>query len=244
MKIFRSIIWHIACFLVVVTWTLTICLCAPFRQVKFSLVSSWSRTMTWLTKIMYGIEYKIEGEEHLKAGPAIFISKHQSAWETIAFLGILPRTCAILKKSLMYLPFFGWSLWLTHQIPIDRSQGIRSLKFIIREGQVRLKSGVSILVFPEGTRVAPYTHPHFQKSALALAKTSHFPIIPIAHNAGSVWPRNAFFKKPGLVTIVIGEPYYPADKSLSEIEQDLYTWMKTTMERIEGPRPSSPSTDY
>ncbi len=244
MSVVRSIAWYLACSLMVLLWTLLICLLAPFRSVKFALVRAWSRIMTWLTKIIYGIDYAIEGQEHLQTGPAIFLSKHQSAWETMALLGILPKTCAILKKSLMYLPFFGWSLWLTDQIPIDRSQGMRSLKIIIREGQTRLKSGVSILVFPEGTRVPPYTHPRFQKSALALAKASGFPIIPIAHNAGLLWPRNSFLKKPGQVNVVIGAPYYSADKPLSEIEQDLYTWMKTQMERIEGPRPSSPETDY
>jgi 1-acyl-sn-glycerol-3-phosphate acyltransferase len=204
----------------------------PFA-LKSRISRQWSKLNLRFGQVICGLDYQILGGEHLNSAPAVFMCKHESAWETIAFNGILPPGCFVLKKSLLLIPFFGWGMKLTRHIPIDRSKGIRAFKEVIKIGQERLNQGLSIIIFPEGTRVAPRSHPEFLKSGAALAKATGYPIIPVAHNAGLCWRKNSFIKYPGLITIVIGPPITTKDYTIDQINEMTHAWVKAQMEQIE-----------
>jgi 1-acyl-sn-glycerol-3-phosphate acyltransferase len=160
--------------------------------------------MLWCLRALCGIRWTVEGHEHLPATPSVILSKHQSAWETLAFQQIFPPQVHVLKRELLWLPFFGWGLALMSPIAIDRRRGVAALRSIARRGQKRLEQGFWVVVFPEGTRVAPGESRDYQPGGAWLAAASGAPVVPVAHNAGLYWPRNAFVKRPGTVTIRIG----------------------------------------
>lgn len=232
----RAIALYLAVTITLILWTIVLFIAWPFgRGPTLAVERSWSRLVTHLARWICGIRFRIEGLENLPNRPVIFFSKHQSAWETLVMPSLLPANCFVCKKSLLNIPVFGWAMRITHHIPIDRSQGVQALKSVIKEGKDRLSKGLSIVIFPEGTRVPPLANPTFHKSGSALARATHAPIVPIAHNAGQCWRRNSFLKTPGLITIVIGQPIPTEGRSVEEINQDAYQWITTTMARLESP---------
>src|SRR5207237_1759673 len=176
------------------------------RMLRYRIISGWWCLVVWLARAILGIRWQVEGREHLPARPAVSLSKHQSAWETMAFQLIFPPQVHVLKRELLWIPFFGWGLALMSPIAIDRSRGVAALRNMANRGRERLEQGFWIVVFPEGTRVAPGERRDYQLGGAWLAAASGAPIVPVAHNAGLVWPRNAFLKRPGTVTVRIGPP--------------------------------------
>lgn len=180
--------------------------CALPRMARYRFISGWSCIILFLARRILRIDWRVEGREHLPARPAVILSKHQSAWETIAFQQIFPPQVHVLKRELLWIPFFGWGLALMSPIAIDRSRGVAALRSIARRGRERLAQGFWVIIFPEGTRVAPGERRPYQLGGAWLAAASGAPVVPVAHNAGLVWPRNAFVKRPGTVTVRIGPP--------------------------------------
>src|SRR5215212_10670673 len=118
------------------------------------MTSRWGVMVIWLAEVICGIQYRIKGYENLPDAPVVLLSKHQSAWETIAYLRIMPRPLVyVFKKALTYIPFFGWGIALLRMIPIDRSKGKDAITQIIEHGRKRLADGQWIIMFPEGTRI-------------------------------------------------------------------------------------------
>jgi len=208
------------------TWPL------PYPQ-RYRFISLWARFAVRLARAVCGIRWRVEGREHLPAGPAIVFAKHQSAWETFAFQDIFPMQTWVLKRELLWIPFFGWGLALLKPIAIDRGAGRRAVRQVIEQGQKRLKRGVWIVVFPEGTRVAPGTTRRYGIGGAALAAESGYPVVPVAHNAGSYWPRNGFLKKPGTIRVAIGPVIHTHGKSAEEINKQAEAWIEATMAKIE-----------
>jgi len=186
----------------------------------------------WLARVILGIHYQVEGREHLPATPCVVLSKHQSAWETIAFQQIFPPLSFVLKKSLLRIPFFGWGLALFSPIAIDRAAGREAMKQVETQGKARLASGFWVLVFPEGTRVAPGQKGQYQPGGPWLASKSGVPVLPVAHNAGRCWPKNAFIKHPGLITVVIGPAIPTAGRKPAQILAEAEAWIENTMQRL------------
>src|SRR5690242_3896345 len=174
------------------------------RLVRYRIISGWSRLVILLARSILGIRWHIEGSEHLPSRPAVILAKHQSAWETMAFQLIFPPQVHVLKRELLWIPFFGWGLALMSPIAIDRSRGVAALRAIARRGRERLEQGFWVVVFPEGTRVRPGERRPYQLGGAWLAAEAGAPVVPVAHNAGLVWPRNAFLKRPGTVVVRIG----------------------------------------
>ena len=175
------------------------------RQARWRAISGWSRCVIWLARVLLGLTYRVEGLEHLPGNPAVILSKHQSAWETIAFQIIFPPHVHVLKRELLWLPFFGWGLALMSPIAIDRGRGPRALRQMAEQGAARLAQGFCILVFPEGTRVSPGRTGTYRIGGAWLAVSTGAPVVPVAHNAGLYWGRNAFTKRPGEIRVVIGK---------------------------------------
>jgi len=193
---------------------------------RYRIISGWSRLVVYVAKIIVGIDWRIEGAEHLPARPAVILAKHQSAWETMAFQLIFPPQVHVLKRELLWIPFFGWGLALMSPIAIDRSRGVAALRAIARKGRERLEQGFWVIVFPEGTRVRPGERRPYQLGGAWLAAASGAPIVPVAHNAGLFWPRNAFLKRPGTVTVRIGPAIESANQDPKALNELAEKWIE------------------
>ena len=205
MSLARSVLFALSLVIVTPPYAVIALLSAPLpRMTRYRIISGWSRLILWLSRAILGIEWRVEGRENLPSQPSVILAKHQSAWETLAFQHIFPPQVHVLKRELLWIPFFGWGLALMSPIAIDRSRGVAALRAIARRGQKRLEQGFWVVVFPEGTRVAPGESRDYQPGGAWLAAASGAPVVPVAHNAGLYWPRNAFLKRPGTVTIRIG----------------------------------------
>ena len=227
MTLLRSSLFALALTMITPPYALLALATFPLpRMLRYRVISGWSRLVIFLSRAILRIDCRIEGRENLPARPAVILSKHQSAWETLAFQQIFPPQVHVLKRELLWIPFFGWGLALMSPIAIDRSRGFAALRNIARRGRERLEQGFWIVVFPEGTRVAPGERRDYQLGGAWLAAASGAPIVPVAHNAGRVWPRNAFLKRPGTVTVRIGPPIETANRDPKALNALAETWIE------------------
>lgn len=204
------------------------------RQMRYRVITRWSRFMLWCAERICGIRYRVLGAENIPAGPSIILSNHESAWETLAFQVIFPPQVWVVKRELLWIPFFGWGLAMLSPIAIDRRSGARALKQTLTQGRERLAQGFSIVVFPEGTRSAPGETGNFQLGGAWLAAQTRAPVVPVAHNAGQCWPRNAFIKHAGTITVSIGPLVPSAGRKAPEIMRDVERWIGEEMRRIDA----------
>lgn len=201
---------------------------------RYRIITTWSRCVIWAARVVCGIRYRVVGAEHLPQRPCIILSKHQSAWETLALQLIFPPQVWVLKKELLRVPFFGWGLAMLSPIAIDRSARREALQQLIDQGRQRLAAGFCIVIFPEGTRVAPGRRGHYRPGGARLAVATGTPVIPVAHNAGLRWGRNAFIKQPGLVTVSIGAPIDPQGMGVEDLARRVEDWIEGEMPRLES----------
>ena len=186
----------------------------PTRQ-KF--LSQWAIFCIWWLKITLNIKTNVVGIENIINPPYIIISNHQSTWETLAFQTIFPAHTWVLKRELLWLPVFGWSLAFLNPIIINRGEKINAMKKVIKQGADRLEKGISIVIYPEGTRQPYKKLGVYQNGGSAIAKKTGYSIVPVYHNAGKIWPKGSFIKKPGVITIVIGEAISQSNLKPSEV---------------------------
>lgn len=209
----------------------------PFKW-RYKVVSHWAVTNLWLLKVICGIRYEVEGEELIPDEPCVVLCKHQSAWETLALQAIFPPQVWVLKRELLWIPFFGWGLASLNPIAIDRKAGRKALQQVVEQGKDRLKSGAWVVVFPEGTRVAPGTMKKFGIGGARLATDSGHSVIPVVHDAGKIWPKDGFIKHPGVIKLKIGAKIPTQGKTATEINDIVFEWMQTEMAMLEGQQTS------
>ncbi|MGH8706894.1 MAG: lysophospholipid acyltransferase family protein [Burkholderiales bacterium] len=227
MTLLRSTLFALA--LAVVTPPYALAALATFglpRLTRYRIISGWSRLVVRLARALCGIRWTVEGREHLPAKPAVILAKHQSAWETLAFQEIFPPQVLVLKRELLWIPFFGWGLALMSPIAIDRANGRAALRDIARRGKERLAQGFWVVIFPEGTRVRVGEKRDYQQGGAWLAAQCGVPVVPVAHNAGRLWPRNAFLKQPGNVTVRIGPAIPTAGRDAKQISAAAEAWIE------------------
>jgi 1-acyl-sn-glycerol-3-phosphate acyltransferase len=226
----RSLIFFLAKAIMTIPFSLLSVLIFPLPgMARYRFISQWSGIVDWLARVICGITYRVEGLENLPTEPAVILSKHQSAWETIVFQQIFPPLSFVLKKNLLYIPFFGWGLALFSPIAINRAAGREALKQIETQGRARLKSGFWVLIFPEGTRVAPGEAGRFQVGGAFLAVKAKVPVVPVAHNAGRFWPKNGFLKYPGEIVVRIGKPISTIDRKAAQVLAESENWIVNAM---------------
>ena len=233
MHLIRSFLFAIILALVTIPYALfgILIFWAP-PMTRHRLITTWVPIMMWVIRHVLGIRYRVIGRENLPATASVVLSKHQSAWETIALQQILPPLCYVLKRELLRVPFFGWGLASIPGIAIDRAAGKDAMSQVVEQGRARLKEGLWVVVFPEGTRVAPGTSRRYKPGGAILAKRAGVPVVPIAHNAGEFWKRNAFIKRPGEIVVSIG-PVIPVKGEKAEaVNERAEAWIEAEMRRL------------
>jgi len=208
---FRSLIFTLSFYCV--TFIL-ILLTLPFyfflpRLCAWRVARAWIRTSLWLAKAIVGIDYRVEGEKHIPQGACIVAAKHQSAWETMALLLHFADPVLILKRELMFIPFFGWYMAKVGVIAINRGAPIKAMKAVIKGAKEKAAEGRQILIFPEGTRRIPGAEPDYKPGIAALYGELDLPVVMVAHNAGLYWPRDNFRRYKGQILVRILPPLLP-----------------------------------
>ncbi len=218
-----TVIWATACFGFVFL---------PYRQ-RYWMITRWNVFVSFAARALCGIRWEVRGMENLPHGPAILLSKHQSAWETIFYCWLMPRPLIfVFKKSLLYIPFFGWGLAMLRMIAIDRSKGRDAMAQVIAVGQRRLDDGQWVIMFPEGTRTPVGSQGKYKAGGAILAIGTKAPVIPIAVNSGDCWPRNAFIKTPGTIIVSIGPAISPEGLGPAELIAKTESWIESEMRVI------------
>ncbi|MCU0983971.1 MAG: 1-acyl-sn-glycerol-3-phosphate acyltransferase [Acetobacteraceae bacterium] len=183
-------------------------------RAAIALVRWWAGRVLGLLRLVAGIDVRVTGQEHLPAaGPGLIAAKHQSAFDTIIWLSLLPHPAYVLKAELMLIPFYGWFCRRTGMIGVDRGAGAAAMRSLLREADIAFADGRQVVIFPQGTRVAarPGTaarHP-YQPGISALYARSGLPVVPVATDSGRFWPRRSFLKHPGAITVAILPPITP-----------------------------------
>lgn len=238
MVTFRSVIFYLGVLPMTVVFSILGILILPLDQrTRYTVVTQWSRFALWWLRISCGLRSRISGVENIPAAPSVIFCKHQSAWETMALQFIFPPHVQVVKRELLYVPFFGWGLASLNPIAIDRSAGAKALRQVLRVGTERIEQGWWVLLFPEGTRTAPGDKREFSPSAAALALRAGCPLVPVAHNAGVFWSRNAMTKFSGEIQLVIGPALDGTDKSAAELTAEAAAWVEAQCAKM----PQSPS---
>jgi len=202
---------------------------------RYRIIRGWARLMLVLVERICGIRYRVRGAEHIPSQPCVVLSKHQSAWETMAFQAIFPPQVQVIKRELLWIPFFGWGLAMVSPIAIDRGSGIRALKQMIEQGKDRLQRGFCVIVYPEGTRMAPGARGRYQTGGAAIAVHAGAPVVPVAHDAGRYWRRKAFRKYPGTITVSIGAAIDSRGMKAEALTRQAETWIESEMTRLDRP---------
>ncbi|MFC0268979.1 lysophospholipid acyltransferase family protein [Kushneria aurantia] len=248
MKLLRSLLFYAGYLLAITVGAFTLlplALVLPLGG-RFRVLNLYNRFIVAWFGLCCGVRYRIEGRDNIPDGAVVMLANHQSEWETLFLQTLKMPLCTVLKQELLRIPVFGWGLRLLKPIPLDRSKPSKALRQVLSEGAERLSQGLSVLLFPEGTRVPPGQRRRFNKSGVHIACRAGVPVLPIAHNAGEHWPGHGVIKHPGQIRVVIGAPIATAERSPEAVTRDVEQWIETQLARIsEVPRPveaASPGT--
>ena len=227
MILLRAVLFNIAFFGLTALVSLgALPLLAAPRQGIMAVARFWARASVTLLRVIVGVRVELHGMDRIPPGPVVIAAKHQSAFDTIVWLTLLPDTAYVLKKELLSIPFYGWHLRKSGMIPVDRAGGGGALRSMLRSAQAALAEGRQVVIFPEGTRTAPGQRVPYQPGVVAIAGLGLAPVIPVATDSGRVWARRALLKRPGVIRISVLPPLppgLPRAKLLAELEAAIET---------------------
>lgn len=208
---------------------------------RFKFITGWCCLNLLGARWICGIRHRVVGGENVpaRASPHIVMSKHSSTWETLALNFLFPPLAFVAKKELLSIPFFGWAFTLASPITIDRKAGKDAMEQIIEQGQERIRQGFWIVVYPEGTRIRAGTRARYKTGGARLAIALGLPIVPVAHNAGYLWPKGAGGKQAGTITVSIGRPISPEGKDMQELTGEVESWIEAEVQRLGNPLAAS-----
>lgn len=236
----RVVLFYVLLSLTALVWCLISLVFAPFmpfrKRYRF-VIQTWCRSAVWLAKTVVGLRYEVTGQENIPETPCVILSKHQSTWETFFLSAYFEPLSQVLKRELLYVPFFGWAMLLLKPIAIDRENPKAALRQLAKQGHERLMQGAWVLIFPEGTRVPVGQTGKFSRGGTALAVNADRPVLPIAHNAGMFWPKAGWGKRPGTIRVVIG-PAMRAEsegpRAIAELNQRAEDWINVQVSQLEA----------
>jgi 1-acyl-sn-glycerol-3-phosphate acyltransferase len=197
----------------------------PYRRRYETVVRSWARVQLGAARVLCGLDYVVEGREHIPAGSHISMWRHSSTWETIAQVLIFPPQAWVLKREILWIPAVGWATRLMRPIAINRSAGGAAVNQVVAQGQQRLAAGMWILIYPEGTRVGVGERRRYGISGALLGAAAGCKIVPVAHNAGRYWARRGLLKRRGTIRVVIGPPIDCAGREARDILEQTRAWI-------------------
>ena len=230
----RSVLFLLGLLIVTPIFSILVILLFPLPNVMRSRIASgWAHFVMFWLRLTCNLDYQVRGQENMPDHPSIILSKHQSAWETIGLQTIFPPQVWVMKRSLLLIPFLGWAFVALAAIPIDRSAGREALKKLVANGKDRLARGLWVVIFPEGTRTAPGEKSKYHIGGAWLAAKTETTVVPVAHNAGKYWRKNAFIKHPGTIQVVIGEPIETAGLKPDQVNKQVEAWIETTMSTLD-----------
>lgn len=233
----RSILFTTLMFVTVLPWAVAVIAVRPFGvHASYRVAVSWARLINRLCRGICGLDYRVEGLENLPAMPGVVLMKHSSAYETIIQMLLFPDQCWVLKRELLWLPFFGWGLAAVQPIAIDRQAGGSAVLQVVEQGKRQLAGGRWVVVFPEGTRMAPGKTRRYGISGTLLAQKAAVKVLPVAHNAGDFWPRRGLRKRPGTVVFRIGAPLDPAGRDPRQFNEEVQAWIEAQVAELRGTR--------
>ena len=230
----RTLLFYVA----FATWTgcwtiimISITRLFPFRKRHSYFVKNWAIVTVNLCRFICGVRWEVSGQENISEQPCVVICNHQSTWETFFLQTLLTPQTQVLKQELLKVPFFGWALASTKPIAIDRTDVRKSLHQVREQGKESLKHRVWVLIFPEGTRMAPGKLGKFSRGGAGLAHAAESNILPIAHNAGVYWPMDSWIKKPGTIKVSIGPVINAAELSVAEANDQARGWIESQLQK-------------
>ncbi|MBL1276526.1 MAG: 1-acyl-sn-glycerol-3-phosphate acyltransferase [Ectothiorhodospiraceae bacterium] len=233
MLFIRSLIFSVGMLVSTVVAALLLMLCSPLPfRVRSGVARIYALYVVESLRVLCGVNYQVRGVENIPKGAAIIFSKHQSTWETYALQLMFPPQVWVLKRELMWLPFFGWGMAVLKPISINRGAGRKAIKQIIKQGRERLDAGIWVTIFPEGTRVAPGQEKRWGMGGAILAEHTAYPVVPVAHNAGEFWGKRSFIKRPGTIQVIIGEAVQTKDRKAADINTQVNRWMTLALSEI------------
>jgi len=231
----RSLLFNIFMAITALLFSIPVALAAPFPSGKrfgHWIARQWVIWQFFMLKHLCRLDYRVQGLENIPAFNAITYWKHQSTWETMTQLLIFPAQSWVIKRELLWLPLIGQAIYALEPIAINRKSGHTAVKQVLETGAERLKAGLWVAIFPEGTRMPPGTTRRYGLSGALLAEKTGKPIIPVAHNAGDFWKRKAFMKYPGSIQVRVGKPVYANGRRPEEVNAEIQKWIETQMQDI------------
>ena len=239
MAVLRSVL-HLLWMLLTVVPVALVLLSAAALGVRghglYRLAVFWLRLAVQGAKFIMGIRYQIVGMEHLPTQDqaCVLLVKHQSTYETFLMPVIMPKDLAyVFKRELLYVPFFGWAIGLLDMVHIDRSQKAQSFQKVVQQGKALLEKGIWVIMFPEGTRIPRGQVGKYKSGGARLAIETGVPVVPIAVNSATCWPRRAWLKRPGTVTVSIGPAIASQGRQPDELMRQVQDWIEGEMRRID-----------
>lgn len=211
--------------------TIVLLFWAPYAW-RYKVAQGWCSLQLKVLKHFLGLDYVIEGRENIPDHACVVYWKHTSSWETFLTLPMWPKQCWVLKHELTFIPIFGWALRLIEPIAIDRQGGRSAVNQVLEQGKRKLAEGCWINIFPEGTRMPADSTKRYGVSGALLSRETGVPILPIAHNAGDLWPRHSVLKKKGKITVRIGPIIPPENRTPDQINRDAQAWIEAEMSKI------------
>lgn len=203
------------------------------RDFLWKIVVGYCRLTLWAGEFFCGMKFVVEGRENIPDEPCVIMIKHTTSLEAYGHVPVFPRTAWVIKREIIWAPFFGWAIGLLFRpIAIRRSAGGPAVRQVIQQGKQKLAEGTWVTIFPEGTRMPPGETRRYGVSGAALAKEAGVPILPVAHNAGDLWPRLRLVKEPGTVRFCIGPPISAAGRPPKDTNLIVQAWIENKMHDI------------
>lgn len=232
----RSLLFYTGYFIATVLTSITCMIIFWFIPLKkrFIVYSLWCRFVLLWLRVTCGVRYKLEGLDNIPDHPVVVLSTHQSAWETIYLYYAVSPVCPILKKELLNIPFWGWAMRLQKPIAIDRSKPREAGRSLLTQGRQRLRDGLSVVIFPEGTRSAAGELKPFSRGGAKLAVTANTPVLPVIHNAGDCWPAHTILKRPGTIHVRFGKLIGVEGKDSTDVTDAFAAWVRDNMDVIKN----------
>lgn len=232
MLFLRSLVFQIVYYSNLAFWmVLWLPSLALHRRFALELGRQWGRTSLWWAEKICGLKHEFRGLENIPEGAVIVACKHQSVWDTFTLPLHFPDFSYILKRELIFLPFFGWYLLAAEQIAINRAEGGKLLPQLIAKAKILFQQGRQLFIFPEGTR-RPAGAPAQYKFGVALIyRETNVPVVPVALNSGLFWARRAFLIRPGTAVMEFLPPIAPGLKP-REFFDELQLRMETAADRL------------